>query len=97
MEKMRVIIESAYPLTESQQESVAEGIKETLSLKGKANFYFALNPELKEGLKVHFGSVVLDDSVIGKWNAVRHLVEQENLTEISIKDIPNHLLKSLSG
>ena len=97
MEKMRVIIESAYPLTENQQELVAEGIKKTLSLNGKASFYFALNPELKEGLKVHFGSIVFDDSIIGKWNAMRHLLEQENLNQILIKDIPNHLLKVLSG
>ena len=85
-EKIRVIVESVHPLSEEQQTFLANEIKKTLSPQ-QASCYFALNPDLKEGLKVHFGSMVLDDSVQGKWQATRHSVEQDDLNKIEFKNI----------
>ncbi|MGN0920013.1 MAG: F0F1 ATP synthase subunit alpha [Alphaproteobacteria bacterium] len=58
--------------------------------------YFALNPDLAGGIKVRFGSVILDDSLLGKWQSVRRQAQQENLNEIPVKKIPAHLLKKMS-
>ncbi len=95
-EKMRVIIESVHPLSEGQQTLIADEIKKALA-PCKIVCYFALNPTLKEGLKVHFGSVILDDSLLGKWQLARRVAEQENLNGIALQDIPKKLLKILSG
>ena len=95
-EKLQVIVESADPLSEGQQTRLADKIKKILSPK-KVVCYFALNPDLLGGLKVHFGSALLDDSVLGKWKTVRRQTESENLNTILLKNIPLHLLNKLSG
>ena len=92
--KTQVIIESVFKLTESQQELVAQKIKKILFPKN-VSCYFCLNPELKGGLRVHLGSLILDDSIIGKWRMARRQADQEKLNNIRVKDIPQHLLKTL--
>ncbi len=94
MEKIQAIIESVLPLSETQQTLLANKIKAHYAPQ-KVSCYFKLNPDLIGGIKVHFGDQILDDSVTGKWHAIRRQSESENLNEINIKDIPTHLLKSL--
>ena len=93
--KLRVIVESAAPLSESQQTRLANHIKRVLEPQ-KVACYFALNPDLRGGIKVHFGELILDDSLLGKWQSVRRQAESENLNEILIKEIPQQLLNNLS-
>ena len=94
--KTQIIIESVFKLTEGQQEFLTQKIKEILFPK-KVSCYFYLNPELKGGLRVHFGPIILDDSVVGKWHSVRCQAEQEKLNDVQVKNIPQHLLKILSN
>ena len=94
--KLRVIVESAAPLSESQQTLLANHIKRVLEPQ-KVVCYFALNPDLRGGIKVHFGELILDDSLLGKWQSVRRQAESENLNEILIKEIPQQLLNNLSN
>ena len=94
MEKIQAIIESVFPLSETQQTLLANKIKAHYAPQ-KVSCYFKLNPDLIGGIKVHFGDQILDDSIAGKWHAIRRQSESENLNEINIKDIPTHLLKSL--
>lgn len=96
MEKWRVIVESVYPLTEKQQTQLANEVKK-IFLPHKIPCYFKLNPDLIGGIKIHFGNLILDDSVLGKWQMVRKKAEAENLNETALKDIPIHLLKSLKN
>ena len=62
-EKLRVIIESVTPLSDKQQTRLADAIKRVLFPK-KIVCYFTLNPYLLAGIKVHLGSMILDDSRI---------------------------------
>ena len=93
--KIKAVIESVFKLTEGQQTCVTREIRQLLSPQ-KVSCYFCLNPELKGGIRVHFGSTILDDSVHGKWQAARRKVEQENLDDVSFKNLSAHLLKFLS-
>ena len=96
IKKIQVIIESVFKLTESQQELIAQKIKK-IYFPQKVSCYFCLNPELKGGIRAHFGSLVFDDSDIGKWNAIRRQLEQEKNDDVQIKSIFQHLVKVLSG
>ena len=93
-EKISAIIESVQPLSDGQQTLLADEIKKTFSPQ-KVSCYFCLNPALKGGIKAHFGSVILDDSVAGKWQMARRKIEQKNFTQTPLKNIPDRLLKSL--
>ena len=93
MGKKRVIIESVHPLSEKQQTFLADEIKKILAPE-KVSCYFALNPDLIGGIKAHFEALVLDDSVRGKWQAIRHYAENQNLNNISVKNIPDYLVKT---
>lgn len=95
-DKLQIIIESAAPLSEGQQTYLANYIKKIL-LPKKTVCYFALNPDLLGGIKVHFGSALLDDSVWGKWQSIRRQIETQNLNDISVKNIPTCLLDKLSN
>lgn len=94
--KIRIVIESVFPLSEGQQTYLAEEIKHIFSPQ-KIECYFALNQSLKRGIRAHFGSIILDDSISGKWQYIRHKVNQESLDNVPIKSIPDYLLKFLSG
>ena len=93
--KTQVIIESVFMLTESQQEEVARKIKELFYPKN-VGCYFCLNSELRGGIRAHLDSIILDDSVVGKWHMARRQTDQEKLNDIQVKNIPQHLLKKLS-
>ena len=94
--KVQAIIESVNPLSEKQQTIVADEIKKVLSPR-KVSCYFKLTSELKGGIRVCFGSTILDDSVMGKWQMIRRQIEKENLNDTSVKNISVRLLKSLKN
>ena len=92
MEKWRVIVESVYPLTEKQQTQLANEVKK-IFLPHKIPCYFKLNSDLIGGIKIHFGNLILDDSVLGKWQIARKKVV---LTEVghvdSVQDSVAHIV-----
>lgn len=94
--KIQAIVESVWPLSEKEQTVLANEIKKTLSPQ-KVSCYFKLNSDLIGGIKVSFGSVILDDSVAGKWAFAKEKASQENLNETPLKKIPDQLLGSLSN
>lgn len=66
------IIESVFPLSKTQMNSIVEKLKEEFFITGVEN---KVNPEILGGIKVRIGDTVLDYSVNNKLSQVGRIIQ----------------------
>lgn len=66
------VIESVFPLSKKQMNSIVEKLKEEFFITGVEN---KVNPEILGGIKVRIGDTVLDYSVNNKLSQVGRIIQ----------------------
>ena len=93
-EDVRVIVETVRPLTDAQQTLVHKKLKSLLAPKTVACF-FKLNPDLLSGIRLDFGTLIVDDSVQAKLDDFVAQAKESLPSAFSAPGIMAHVEKCL--
>ncbi|MBP5344134.1 MAG: F0F1 ATP synthase subunit alpha [Alphaproteobacteria bacterium] len=91
---VRVIVETVHPLNDKQQTHVHKKLQVLLPTK-KVECFFKLNPSLLSGIRLDFGTLIVDDSVQAKLNDFVAQTKESLPVALSARSIMTHIEKHL--